>query len=79
MNESFQSQLSLQRAAELLSFVVVPYYGVNLLTYLLEEIGELGGIPIDPQTVKALGVPVIIILMLVVLRRMHRAPKISDQ
>lgn len=78
MNENSQSQLSLQRAAELLSFVVVPYYGVNLLTYLLEEIGDLGGIPIDPQTVKALGVPVIIILMLVVLRRMHRAPKPSD-
>lgn len=75
MNESFKSQLSLQKAAELLSFVVVPYYGVNLLTYLLEEIGELGGISINPHTVKALGVPVIIILMLVVLRRMHRAAK----
>ncbi|MDZ4201039.1 MAG: DUF3422 domain-containing protein [Gallionella sp.] len=79
MNENFQSQLSLQKAAELLSFVIVPYYGVNLLTYLLEEVGELGGIPIDPQTVKALGVPVIIILMLVVLRRVHRASKPSGE
>lgn len=79
MNENFQSQLSLQKAAELLSFVIVPYYGVNLLTYLLEEVGELGGIHIDPQTVKALGVPVIIILMLVVLRRVHRASKPSGK
>lgn len=79
MNENFQSQLSLQKAAELLSFVIVPYYGVNLLTYLLEEIGELGGIATDPQTIKALGVPVIIILMLVVLRRVHRASGPSGQ
>ncbi len=79
MNENFQSQLSLQKAAELLSFVIVPYYGVNLLTYLLEEIGELGGLHFDPQTVKALGVPVIVILMLVVLRRVHRASQPSGK
>lgn len=72
MNERFQSQLRLQEAAELLSFVIVPYYGVNLLTYLIEEAGELAHFSVDPLTIKALGVPVIIGMMLIVLRRMHR-------
>ncbi len=74
MNERFRSQLRLQEAAELLSFVIVPYYGANLLTYLLEAIGELTHIAIDPLTIKALSVPLIIVMMLIVLRRMHKHP-----
>lgn len=73
LNDRFRSQLRLQETAELLSFVVVPYYGVNLLAYLFEELNTLVGLNIEPHMVKALGVPFFIGLMLILLHRIHRA------
>lgn len=75
MNDRFKSQLRLQEAAELLSFVIVPYYGVNLLAYIFEEIDDLTGLNFNPIMLKALGVPVFILILLVMLRWFHRLPK----
>jgi uncharacterized membrane-anchored protein len=71
MNRRFQAQLRLQETAELLSVVIVPYYAVNLLAYVVEEIGNLAGSHIDPTMIKAFGIPVVVGLTLYLIRRMH--------
>ncbi|MBI1194476.1 MAG: DUF3422 family protein [Gammaproteobacteria bacterium] len=72
MNKRANMQLRLQETAELLSIAVIPYYGANLLAYMMEGLAELRHFHIDPVMVKAAGAPIIALLTLMVQIRARR-------
>ncbi len=66
MNERAALQLRLQRTVEGLSVVAISYYAVNLALYLLGPVG------IDKAVLAAGVTPVVLVLVWVVIRRIHR-------
>ena len=72
MNKRFQIQLRLQETAELLSIVIIPYYGVNLLGYIVEEIDNVSHWSIDPLMIKAISAPILAALALLLMSKMRK-------
>ena len=71
MNKRFQIQLRLQETAELLSIVIIPYYAVNLLGYISEEIDSLVHWHIEPLMVKAFGAPIIALIIFIFMTKIR--------
>jgi uncharacterized membrane-anchored protein len=72
MNKRFQIQLRLQETAELLSIVIIPYYGANLLGYIIEEIDNAAHWNIDPLMIKAISIPILAALALLIMSKMRK-------
>jgi len=72
MNKRFQIQLRLQETAELLSIVIIPYYGANLLGYIIEEIDNVAHWNIDPLMTKAISIPILAALALLIMSKMRK-------
>lgn len=64
MNKRAKMQLRLQETAELLSIAVIPYYGANLLAYMIEGLAEVRHFHVDPIMIKAVSAPIIALLTL---------------
>ena len=73
MNDRTRMQLRLQQTVEGLSVAAVSYYIVGLIAYLFKGAKEAGYVNIEPGISTALSVPVVIILMWLIVRRIRSA------
>ncbi|MCJ8143555.1 DUF3422 domain-containing protein [Ancylobacter sp. A5.8] len=75
MNERTRMQLRLQQTVEGLSVAAISYYVVSLLHYVLEGLhhkAEAMGVHYDVGTATALGVPVVVLSIWAVVRRIRK-------
>lgn len=77
MDRRAKLQLRLQQTVEGLSVAAIVYYVVGLLGYLAKA-GHARGLPLDPDLVPGIAVPVVAILVLLMLRRTRRRLRESD-
>lgn len=79
MNRRASLQLRLQQTVEGLSVAAVSYYVVGLLKYLFEGAAKTGVLyGISPTLLTGLSVPLIIMLVWMVTRRIHHKFKEKD-
>jgi uncharacterized membrane-anchored protein len=72
MNRRARLQLRLQRTVEGLSVAAVSYYVVSLIGYLARGGEDVFGWPLDPVRVMAAAVPVVLVAVWVMVRRIRR-------
>jgi uncharacterized membrane-anchored protein len=73
MDKRSDLQLRLQHTVEGLSVVAISYYAVSLVGYMLYPLAERSGI--SKGTLTALAVPVVVILVWGLLRRLRHKIK----
>jgi uncharacterized membrane-anchored protein len=71
MNRRAHLQLRLQQTVEGLSVAAISYYTVGLINYLLKGAYD-AGIPVDPTIGTAVSVPVVVIGVALIVRRIRR-------
>lgn len=71
MNRRARLQLRLQQTVEGLSVAAISYYTVGLIAYLLKGAHDAGS-PIDPTIGTAVAVPIVVVLVALVVRRIRR-------
>lgn len=72
MNERTRLQLRLQQTVEGLSVAAISYYIVGLVSYLFKGSKDAGLLPFDPGLATAVAVPLAVIFVAVVVRRIRR-------
>ena len=74
MNRRARLQLRLQQTVEGLSVAAVSYYVVGLIAYLAKgaKAGPLKGLLPGPETLTALAVPVVLVVVFLTVRRIRR-------
>ncbi len=72
MNERTRLQLRLQQTVEGLSIAAISYYVVALLMHVLEGLHDVHLLPIEPGIATAAMVPVVIVGVALVVRRIRR-------
>lgn len=72
MNRRARLQLRLQQTVEGLSVAAVSYYIVGLISYLVKGLEEEVALPVEPGLVIAAAVPVIVLFVWIVVRRIRR-------
>ena len=72
MNKRLQIQLRLQETAEILSIAIVPYYAVNLLGYIIEEINNIVHWDVEPLMIKAISAPIIALFVFLFMIKMRK-------
>ena len=77
MNRRARQQLRLQQTVEGLSVAAVSYYVVGLVGYLVKG-GEKAGLPINPVLATALAVPVVIMIVSLIVRRIRASHSDHD-
>ena len=65
-------QLRLQQTVEGLSIAAISYYIVGLTGYLAKGVADLGG-RLEPTLVTAAAVPVVVLVLWQIVRRVRRA------
>ncbi len=78
MNRRAKLQLRLQQTVEGLSVAAISYYIVGLVTYLAKALSDLG-LPLDPALVTGLSVPVVILGIWWLVRRVQRRHAEEDR
>lgn len=78
MNRRARQQLRLQQTVEGLSVAAVSYYVVGLLGYLFKALKEGGLLPLDPGVATGLSVPVVLLLVFLVVRRIRKGHTEDD-
>jgi uncharacterized membrane-anchored protein len=78
MNERTRLQLRLQQTVEGLSIAAISYYVVALLGHVLEGLHDVHALPIDPGLATAASVPVVVIAIALVVRRIRRRHAAHD-
>lgn len=73
MNERTRLQLRLQQTVEGLSVAAISYYVVSLVSYLFKAAHEEDWLRIDPGVATALAVPVTILAVALIVRRIRKA------
>lgn len=71
MNRRARLQLRLQQTVEGLSVAAISYYTVGLIGYFLKGLHDAGS-PIDPTIGTAVAVPIVLLLVALVVRRIRR-------
>ena len=71
MNTRAGLQLRLQQTVEGLSIAAISYYVVSLASYLFKGLKDLG-VPLDPGVATALSVPVVVLAIAMLVRRIRR-------
>lgn len=71
MNQRARMQLRLQQTVEGLSVAAISYYTVGLVGYLLKGAHDYG-FPLDPTIGTAVSVPIVVILVALIVRRIRR-------
>jgi uncharacterized membrane-anchored protein len=72
MNERTQLQLRLQQTVEGLSIAAISYYVIGLVSYLLKGLKEGGILPLPLDLAVAISVPLVVLAMALVVRRIRR-------
>ena len=72
MNERTRLQLLLQQTVEGLSVAAVSYYIVGLISYLFKGLKDANIVTMEPGVASALSVPLVLLLMWMVIRRVRR-------
>lgn len=73
MNERTRLQLLLQQTVEGLSVAAVSYYIVGLIAYIAKGLKDANVIALEPGLVSAASVPLVLIFMWMVIRRVRRS------
>jgi uncharacterized membrane-anchored protein len=71
MNRRARLQLRLQQTVEGLSVAAISYYTVGLVGYLLKGAHD-AGLPADPTIGTAISVPIVVLLVALIVRRIRR-------
>jgi len=71
MDRRGRTQLQIQQAVEGLSLAAILYYVVGVIGVAARGLHG-AGMPIDPERVEALGIPIVVALLLVVSHRLRR-------
>lgn len=71
MDRRAMLQLRLQQTVEGLSAAAIVYYVVGVFAYLAKA-GKAGGLPLQPDLLVGLAVPVVAVFVIMALRRAHR-------
>jgi uncharacterized membrane-anchored protein len=79
MNERTRLQLRLQATVEGLSVAAISYYVVGLFGYLVKAVHDAGRLPIEPSYATAAFVPVAVLAIWWVVRRIRRRNVAGDQ
>ena len=72
MNERTRLQLRLQATIEGLSVAAISYYVVGLCGYLIKAAHDAGILPVDPSYATAAVVPLAVLAIWLVVRRIRR-------
>ena len=72
LNRRTRQQLRLQQTVEGLSVAAVSYYVLGLVSYFARGLKEAGYLPIDPTTLTAALVPVVVLVLALAVRRIRR-------
>jgi len=78
MNRRARQQLRLQQTVEGLSVAAVSYYVVGLIGYVFKAMKEAGRLPVDPGLATGLAVPVVLLAVALVVRRIRAAHSDDD-
>ena len=78
MNERTRMQLRLQQTVEGLSIAAISYYVVALLMHVLEGFADLHMLPVEPGIATAALVPVVIVCVALVVRRIRHRHTAED-
>jgi uncharacterized membrane-anchored protein len=78
MNHRAIQQLRLQQTVEGLSIAAISYYVVSRVGYVFKGLKDLGATSFDPGAATALSVPVIVILVALLVRRIRRHTEGTD-
>jgi uncharacterized membrane-anchored protein len=73
MNRRARQQLQLQQTVEGLSVAAISYYVVGLLSHLFEALKEATHAPIDSDVATGFSVPVVVLLIYLIMRRIRAA------
>jgi len=73
MNERTRLQLRLQQTVEGLSVAAISYYVVALIGHVCEGLAEIMPLPLSPPVLTALSVPLVIMAIALVVRRIRKA------
>lgn len=71
MDKRARIQLRLQETVESLSIVAISYYTLGLIYYLAKGL-YLAGLPIKAEIITGIAVPVVVILVTLLTRRLHK-------
>ncbi len=71
LNTRAAQQLRLQQAVEGLSVVAISYYSIGLVSYAGKAL-KAAGVPVNPDVVTGIMIPVLVAAVWLGLRRMHR-------
>lgn len=77
MNDRLHLQLRLQQTVEGLSVAAISYYVVSLVHLALEGLSEPLHGRLDPQIGTALAIPVVVVLIAWLVRRIRRHHKVE--
>ena len=72
MDRRADLQLRLQETVEGLSVVVLSYYLVGLVSYAVKALNKLG-LPLNPDLVAGLAIPVVLVAVGLGMRRLRRS------
>jgi uncharacterized membrane-anchored protein len=72
MNARTRMQLRLQQTVEGLSIAAISYYVVGLLAHLTDGVRAAGYLPIEPAITTAVSVPIVVLAIALVVRRIRR-------
>ncbi len=71
MNRRAAAQLRLQQTVEGLSVAAITYYVVGLIGYGAKGLKALG-VPLEPEVVTAISIPIVLALGIAGVRKVHR-------
>lgn len=78
MNDRARMQLRLQQTVEGLSVAAISYYVISLAGYVFKGLKDAGLMPIDPALATAAAVPVAVLCVWLLVRRLRRAHEAGD-
>ena len=78
MNARTRLQLRLQQTVEGLSIAAISYYVVGLLAHVTDGVRAAGYLPVAPEITTAVSVPIVVIAIALVVRRIRRRHTTDD-
>ena len=78
MNARTRLQLRLQHTVEGLSIAAISYYVVGLLEHVTDGVRAAGYLPVAPAVTTAVSVPIVVIAIALVVRRIRRRVAMHD-
>ncbi len=73
MDNRAKLQLRLQETVEGLSIAAITYYIVGLVGYAAKGATAMGVLPVSPEVVTALAIPVVVVVVAVGVRRVRKS------